>query len=246
MSKYRKLYNANLLGTSDISILKFYFASYKLQQQKGKVSDIDQFLDLCADIASETSVYAKILGILPFVTTSYSAELKRIAKFIRLRREAVKELFLKDNITDLEIRNLLYGISDTPDKPNTSDILDQISKPSEQNQMELVKEKILKCNSINGKMQLGDRIFGYLLKAEIIDAHTPEDRLKEWNEFLDSDVHPSDVKLLANPALNRSKNKDDTTSLQNNLEVIHDFYKEIGLQKVAKIIKRDLKKLGSQ
>ncbi len=28
--KYRKLYNENLLGTSDVSILKFYYASFKI------------------------------------------------------------------------------------------------------------------------------------------------------------------------------------------------------------------------
>ena len=244
MNKYRKLYNANILGTSDISILKFYYASFKLQQQKGKGSDIDYFLDFCADTASDTSVYAKILGILPFVTTSYSAELKRIAKFIRLRREAVKKLFLKDEITDAEIQNLLYGITATSNTPETLDSLGQESKqsaPDKQNQLELVKEKILKCYSIKGKKQLGDRIFGYLLKSEILHGYTPQEKLSAWYEYMGEDIAPSDTRLHANPKLNRGK---DTISLIEHLDTIASFFAEINLQKAFVQVTHDLERLS--
>ncbi len=54
MDKYRKLYNENLLGTSDVSILKFYYASFKIQQRKGRVSDVNVFLDECIKVAADT------------------------------------------------------------------------------------------------------------------------------------------------------------------------------------------------
>jgi hypothetical protein len=38
------MYNENLLGISDVSILKFYYVSFKIQQGKGKVSDVGDFL----------------------------------------------------------------------------------------------------------------------------------------------------------------------------------------------------------
>jgi len=34
-NNYRKMYHENLLGTSDVSIFKFYYASFKLQYSKG-------------------------------------------------------------------------------------------------------------------------------------------------------------------------------------------------------------------
>lgn len=147
MDKYRKLYNANILGTSDISILKFYYASYKIQESKGNVSNIGEFLDLCAETAINTSKYAKVLGFLPFVASDYSAELKRIAKFITLRRSDVEALFLKDDITDSDVENLLYGI----DKPEINTTVQ-----NDDDYKEKIKEAILKCYSINGKRQLGD------------------------------------------------------------------------------------------
>jgi hypothetical protein len=51
--KYRKMYNENLLGTSDVSILKFYNASFKIQQQKSRVSDVENFLDECIKIVAD-------------------------------------------------------------------------------------------------------------------------------------------------------------------------------------------------
>lgn len=55
MDKYRKLYNDNLLGTSDVFILKFYYASFKIQQQKGRVFNIDAFLDECIKVVADNT-----------------------------------------------------------------------------------------------------------------------------------------------------------------------------------------------
>jgi hypothetical protein len=232
MDKYRQMYNENFLGTSDVSILKFYYASFKIQQGKGSVSDVGVFLDECVEIAADTAKFFKVLGYLPFINSKYGTEQERISKFIKLRRKDIETLFLKDEIIDNEIENLLYGITQHTDTiPKTDDYY-----------LEKVKEKILKCYSIQGKKQLGDRIFGYLLKSELLQAYTPEERLSAWHTFIGNDIIPSDAKLHANPRLNRSRV--DNLTLSEHLESILDFYNEIGLEKVVAIIRKDIEKLS--
>ena len=111
MDRYRKMYNENLLGTSDVSILKFYYASFKIQQQKGKTINVDSFLDECIKVASDTSRTFKIFGFIPYFSSKYSTEQQRISKFISLRWSDIAALFLKDDISDKEVEELLYGIS---------------------------------------------------------------------------------------------------------------------------------------
>jgi hypothetical protein len=234
MDKYRQMYNENLLGTYDVSILKFYYASFKIQQGKGKVSDVGAFLDECVEIAADTAKFFKVLGYLPFINSKYGTEQERISKFIKLRRKDIETLFLKDEIIDNEIENLLYGITQHTDTiPKTDDYY-----------LEKVKEKILKCYSIQGKKQLGDRIFGYLLKSELLQAYTPEERLSSWHTFIGNDIVPSDTKLHANPRLNRSRV--DNLTLSEHLESILDFYDEIGLEKAVAIIRKDIEKLSGK
>jgi hypothetical protein len=234
MDKHRKMYNENFLGTSDVSILKFYYASFKLQQQAGKVSDVGRFLDECVEIAADTAKFFKVLGYLPFINSKYGTEQERISKFIKLRRKDIESLFLKDEITDTEIENLLYGI--TP--------LSDIELKTNDYYLEKTKEKILKCYSIKGKKQLGDRIFGYLLKSELLQGYTPEERLAVWHSFIGSNIAPSDTKLHANPRLNRSHI--DNFTLAEHLESILDFYSGIGLEKAVVIIRRDIEKLSAK
>ncbi|KAA6325140.1 hypothetical protein EZS27_025607 [termite gut metagenome] len=234
MDKYRKLYNENLLGTSDVSILKFYYASFKIQQSKGKVSNVGSFLDECIKIAADTGKYFKVLGYLPFINSKYGTEQERISKFIKLRRKDIETLFMKNEITDKEIEDLLYGISQPSNgEPKTNDYY-----------LEKIREKIIKCYSIKGKKQLGDRIFGYLLKSELLQAHTPEERLNTWYQFTGKDIVPSDTKLHANPRLNRS-NVDSLTLIEH-LESILDFYKEIDLEKAVDFIRKDIEKLSAK
>ena len=84
--KYGRMYNENLLGTSDVSILKFYYASFKIKQSRGKVSDIGRFLDECIDVAADTGKYFRVLGFLPFVNSKYGTEQELISKFIKCNR----------------------------------------------------------------------------------------------------------------------------------------------------------------
>jgi len=231
--KYRKMYNENLLGTSDVSILKFYYASFKIQQQKRKAIDVDSFLDECIKVASDTSRTFRIFGFIPYFSSKYSTEQQRISKFISLRRSDIAALFLKDDISDKEVEELLYGISVKKEKAKTVD-----------DYVELLKEKILKCYSIKGRKQLGDRIFGYLLASELIPAYTPEDRLSAWQTLIGEKIDPSDTKLHANPSLNRS-NVDSKTLLKH-LDTIREFYLEIGMNEAVRIIQKDMDTLSGK
>ena len=232
-NKYRKLYNKNLLGTSDVSILKFYYASFKIQQQKGRVSDVESFLDECIKVATDTSRTFKIFGFIPYFSSKYSTEQQRISKFISLRRGDIATLFLKDDITDKEVEDLLYGLS-----------MKEENAPATENYIEQVKEKILKCYSIRGRKQLGDRIFGYLLASELVPAYTPEERLEAWHTLVGKNIVPSDTKLHATPSLNRSNI--DTKTLLKHLESIREFYHEIGLTNAVNIIQKDMDKLSGK
>lgn len=234
MNPYRKLYNANILGTSDISILKFYYASYKIQESKGNVSSIGEFLDDCVRISEETNLMLKVSSVIPFFNLLFGTgrEQKHIAEIIRTKREEVEKLFIQDEISDEAIKSILYGIFP----------LTQVSCLTKEDTIQVVKDKILKCYSIKGRKQLGDRIFGYLLASELILAYTPEERLQAWQMFIGEKIVPSDTKLHTNPSLNRS-NVDNKTLLKH-LDTIREFYSEIGLAKAVSIIEKDMKILS--
>lgn len=233
LDKYRRLYNQNLLGTSDVSILKFYYASFKIQYLKGKITNLSDFLNDCAKISDDTNRLLKLFGFLPLVNLCFGTgrEQKRIAEIIRTKKDEVEELFLKDDITDNDVERLLYGIS-----------VKEENAPTTETYIEQVKEKVLKCYSLPRKKQLGDRIFGYLLASELIPAYTPEKRLEAWHNLFGEKFAPSDTKLHATPSLNRSCI--DTKTLLKHLDSIREFYAEIGMEKVVTIIQKDMETLS--
>jgi len=234
MSKYRKIYNDNFLGTTFVSNFKFYYASFKIQQQKGKATDINLFLDSCAQIAIRTSRELKILGFIPYIHLLFGTghEQKQIAEVISKKRKEVEKLFLQDNVSEEEINKLLY---DFTNRINSS------TPRNTEDQLKLSIEYILKCYSIKGKKQLGDRIFGYLLKTKLIEANGPQERLDVWHNFIGKEINPSDVKLLATPELSRTNSLEKDLTLIKHLENIQQFFNEIGLHNVANIVVKDIK-----
>lgn len=233
--KYRKLYNQNLLGTTDVSILKFYYASFKIQSQKGRVSNLKDFLADCAKVSDDTNRLLKLYSFLPLMNLCFGTgrEQKRIAEIIRTKCDDVESLFLKDDITDKDIEKVLHGVS-----------MKEENIISAEKHIEKAKEKILKCYSIRGRKQLGDRIFGYLLLSETIQAYTPEERLNAWHNLFGKKLTPSDTKLHATPSLNRSSI--DTKTLLKHLDSIREFFAEINLDKAVVIIKKDMDNISAQ
>lgn len=233
-NKYRKMYNENLLGRSDVSILKFYYASFKSQQQRGKAPNVSLFLDGCAKISEDSNLILKVFSVIPLFNLFFGTgkEEKHIAEIIRTKREEVEKLFMQDEISDEAIKSILYGVSP----------LMQAGGLTKEEIIQVVKGKILKCYSIKFRKQLGDRIFGYLLASELIPAYTPEDRLQAWQMLIGSKIAPSDTKLHATPSLNRSNV--DSKTLRKHLDAIREFYSEIGLAKAIYIIEKDIKSLS--
>ena len=234
MDRYRKMYNENFLGTSDVSILKFYYASFKIQQGKGNVSGVGEFLDICTNAATSTSKFAKLLELLPLVPIGYSTELKRIAKFMTLRRADVEALFLRDNAPNKVFEELLYGTNKVHEVP----VLSKDEKLAE------VREYIVVCNSKRGIKQLGDRIFGYLLKSETLGVYSPSEREKAWENFVGEGIKPSNPKLLGKPNENRNETGRDYTTLIKDLKKIHTFFNDLQFDEVAKVVNADMQELA--
>ena len=228
------MYNENFLGTSDVSILKFFYASFKIQQSKGNISDVGEFIDTCANTATSTVKFAKMFELLPLVSVGYSAELKRIAKFMTLRRTDVEALFLRDDVQNKEFEEFLYGTS----KVLVAPVLSKDEKLAK------VREYIIICNSKRGIKQMGDRIFGYLLKSEVLGVFSPSEREKAWENFVGKDIKPSNPKLLGKPNENRNETGRNFTTLIKDLKKIHTFFNDLQFDEVAKVVNADLQELA--
>ena len=99
-----------------------------------------------------------MIRFIPYIHLLFGTghEQKQIAEVIDKKRKEAEKIFSQDDVSEEEINRLLY---DFTDRINTS------SKRNTEDQLKLSIEYILKCYSIKGKKQLGDRIFGYLLKS---------------------------------------------------------------------------------
>ena len=232
-NKYRKMYNKNLLGTSDVSILKFYYASFKLQYNKGNVSSVKEFIEICANSATSTSRMAKILELLPLVPSGYGTELKRIANIMTVRHDEVEVLFLKENLTDEEFENFCIG-------KNINEVTLTLST---EEKIKEVINYIRICNSKHKMKQLGDRIFGYLLKSEIIGVYAPSERMDAWDKYVGKDIRPSNKNLLCTPDRNRNETGKNYDTLIKNLNKILFFYRGLQFDEVANIVQSDLNEI---
>lgn len=163
------MYNKICLGHRDFSILKFYYASFKIQQLKDKTPEVSIFLDNCVKISEDSNFILKIFDVIPSFNLVFGTgkEEKFVAEIIRTKRENIENLFMEDDISDETIKLILYGISP----------LMQTDSLTQERVIQVVKDKILKCYTIRGRKRLGDRIFGYLLASELISAYAPEDCL---------------------------------------------------------------------
>ncbi|MBV5283892.1 MAG: hypothetical protein JZU53_15835 [Paludibacter sp.] len=239
MDKYRKIYNDNYKANTVVSIFKSHFACFKMQQQNGKALDINQFLDSSIQNAIRMKRKLKMSGILPFVNQVLGTgrEEELLIDVFENKRNEVVNLFLQDDLSDEEIIRLAYDITDHGKINSVQNLEDKLK---------LVKDFILKCYSMQRKRQLGDRTFGYLIKAEIISASTPKERLDEWRKFIGEEIKPSNPKLHDKPNRSRGEFGKDSQVLPQQLKDIQKFFIEIGLHDVADIVGKDIKDLSSK
>lgn len=230
--KYRKMYNKNVFGTSDVSILKFYYASFKLQYSKGNVSSVKEFIETCANSATSTSKMAKILELLPLVPSGYATELKRIATILTARCNEVEVLFLKEDLKDEDFENFCIGKN-----TNIETLTPTLSKEEKINEVISI---IRIYNSKRKLMQLGDRMFGYLLKSGVVGVYAPGERMDAWDKYVGKDIKPSNIDLLGTPDRNRNASGKNFNALINSLNEILSFCRELQFDEMTKIIQSDL------
>jgi hypothetical protein len=238
MDKYRKIYFRNFFATNEMSNFKFYYASYKIQQQKGQIFDNHQFISNCAQIANRTSLKLKILTPTLFMPVFFSRwkEQKNIADLFERDKQGVLKLFSQDEVFDHEISRILY-----PDpKLKNSTIV------SFEDKLLMAIEFIQNCYKQSGEMQRGDRMFGYLLKTKILIANGPKEVLAIFLKYMGKLVingkqisNPSDPRLLTKPNYKRK----NSYSVPNDLQIIQSKLIEFGFIEEAEIVLKDLKKL---
>ena len=230
--KYRKMYNKNVFGTSDVSILKFYYASFKIHYNNGNVSSVKEFIETCANSATSTSKMAKILELLPLVPSGYATELKRIANIMTIRQDEVEVLFLKEDLKDEDFENFCIGKN--ANKITSPKILSKEEKISE------IINYIRIHNSKPKMKQLGDRMFGYLLKSKVIGVYAPSERMDAWDKYVGKDIKPTNKNLLSTPDRNRNETGKNFDTLIKNLSEILSFCRELQFDEITKIIQSDL------
>jgi hypothetical protein len=107
-----------------------------------------------------------------------------------------------------------------------------------------VREYIIICNFKRGIKQLGDRIFGYLLKSEVLGVYSPSEREKAWENFVGEGIKPSNPKLLGKPNENRNETGRNYTTLIKDLKKIHAFFDDLQFDEVSKVVNADLQELA--
>jgi hypothetical protein len=135
------------------------------------------------------------------------------------------------DISDEAIKSILYG-SISP--------LTQTNNLAEEEMLLLVKEKILKCYSLDKKTIRRPYFRLFTKIRDTSSLLSRKDYLDIWNNFLGQKIKPSNDRLFANPDTNGSQNKGCTRKLLKDFHYTRDFYDEIGLTKIVRIIDRDI------
>jgi len=175
----------------------------------------------------KTFTYKDYKQMIDEYDTTYPIQ-KPSAHLIELKQKEDDILFMQNDTSNEKTIRL---DNDIADQTNNKSVL--ITEKQER----LVRERILIYNSDNNKMHLGDRLFGYLLKAKIYSAKTPKERLYFWHKLLGDDIRPSDTHLFYAPHHMRSE------KIYDHLEEIQIFLNEIGLHNVASIVGKNLEQL---
>lgn len=251
---------------SDKSYILFNiaFKSYRLEVIHNKKS-YDRYVDdFCIQHTSQVPDLLNKHGIV--VSSNKKNCIKnRVQKLLETRPELVVKYFQESTFTFKDYKQMVEEFNTTyPVQKLDIDLIEVKQKESKdifvqkeisnkdtklhfEEKLKLAKDYILQCYSIDGDRHLGDRTFGYLIKAKLIKANTLKERLAAWHNLITADIKPSNVKLFRTPNLSRSKSKVliDKTLIEN-LEKIQSFFNEIGLNDVANIVGKDIEKEWSK
>ncbi len=155
-----------------------------------------------------------------------------LAAFYLLYQE-LKEDMLKQTTENDSSRS---SLSNAP-LNNTQETVDE-------RKLVLVKEKIIFFYSIEDKKHLGDRLFGYLIKSNIIkvEKRSPRGRSFEYEKMMGIEIKPSDTRFHRKPNESRGISKE---TMITHLEELHNFFVSIELKDTANVVLRDLSTIKS-
>ncbi len=157
----------------------------------------------------------------------------RVSDIFSLRPDLIKQYFSQNDFVFTNYRNLTkeYDTSIMEEEisrplPDTEEnIVEQPSSDNLEEKLAKVRAEILKYESGEKKPKhIGQRIFGYLLKAHYLNAYNDEQRLAEWQKFTGLGSKP-EMSYLREP----DYNKNETNKINKQLKSIEEFFYLIGL-----------------
>ena len=156
----------------------------------------------------------------------------KVSDIFSLRPDLIKQYFDKDDFVFLDYKQLIkeYNttvIAESEDNqpPITENHVEQTISEDFDDKLFKVQAEILRYES-GEKLpkHIGQRIFGYLLKANYINAYNDRQRIEKWKEFTGLDSIP-EMSYLRDP----DYNKNDTDKINKQLKQIEEFFYLIGL-----------------
>lgn len=156
----------------------------------------------------------------------------RVSDIFSYRPDLIKQYFDKTDFIFSDYKSLIREYNTTvlvKEETLTEDITEQVPPIIDNIEEKLLKVRteILKYES--GEKQpkhIGQRMFGYLLKANYFIAYNDEQRLAEWQKFTGSGSKP-EMSYLRDPLYN--KNSIDKNKFATQLKQIEEFFYLIGL-----------------
>lgn len=151
----------------------------------------------------------------------------KVVSIFQNRPNLIEKYFENKHFNYQDYKNLL---KDYNANPISEEEVTQSSAPigTDEEKLLKVKKEILKYES--GEKQpkhIGQRMFGYLLKANYFLAYNDEQRLAEWQNFTGLDSKP-EMSYLRDPLYN--KNSIDKDKFATQLKQIEEFFYLIGLE----------------
>lgn len=157
----------------------------------------------------------------------------RVSDIFSLCPDLIKQYFDKSDFIFTDYKYLIKVYNTTAieeEEPQPENALEQ-----EQTVSDNIEEKLSKVRTEILKYELGEkqpkhigqRMFGYLLKANYSVAYNDEQRLTEWQKFTGLDSRP-EMSYLRDPLYN--KNSIDKNKFVAQLKQIEEFFYLIGLE----------------
>lgn len=208
--EYRLLKRAHLLYQHEVVKQRKSFNIY-INDSLAEIQNFTYKTD--KELQEKTRIHSKVSSLFIGRPDLIQKHFNKKDFYFQDYKDLVKEYnttsIVKDNATQ----------SSPIEKPilDSSSIEEKLSK---------VRNEILKYES-GEKLpkHIGQRMFGYLLKANYINAYNDSQRLEKWAEFTGVDTKP-EMSYLRDP----DYNKNETIKINQQLKQIEEFFYLVGLE----------------